>query len=211
MPRNEWGIEDPNDLFRLALAISRTNRVCALSSTNVALAIDQRSCFSATSTILKSISLVQECYRLSFFSNLTLVLKTYYQRQPTFVLKLTSLGIEEPRWALQGLQCVGQLWGLFDVSLEWILEPRRSLWPAPQKGHIRHPARPVRSRINFIQAPSKEKPRGWFVYGNSLEENAAIWRFTFYNEWSTSQPECRKGNAMVNQWETLSKKWVLWQ
>ena len=91
-------------------------------------------------------------------------------------------------------------------SFEWILGPRRSLWPAPQKGHIRHPARPVRSRINFIQAPSKEKPRGWFVYGNSLEENAAIWRFTFYNEWPTSQPKCRKGNVMVNQWETLSKK-----
>ena len=117
VPRKERRIEDPNDLFRLALAISWTNRVCALSSTNVALAIDQRSCFSATSTILKSISLVQECYRLSFFSNLTLVLKAYYQRQPTFVLKLTSLCIEEPRWALQGLQGVGQLWGLFDVSL----------------------------------------------------------------------------------------------
>ena len=79
VPRKERGIEDPNDLFRLALAISWTNIACALSSTNVALAIDQRSRFSATSTTPKHISLFQECYRLSFFSSLALVGNPYYQ------------------------------------------------------------------------------------------------------------------------------------
>ena len=63
VPRKERGIEDPNDLFRLALAISRTNRVRDLSSTNVALAIDQCGCFSARSTIPKRTSLLQKCYR----------------------------------------------------------------------------------------------------------------------------------------------------